>query len=1077
MGHESTRPHPFVLGLDIGVASLGWATIQTDSDGRAVRLIRSGVHLFEPGTDGGKSGLEGISQGKDVARNQQRRLARLMRRQTWRRARRKRSLLRLLQRHGLLPATENPLKRPLDIDEYLKTIDYGPAGPNGRRTQGGLFARWTSQGPSHTDEQRTPYLIRAAAVQRAVERFELGRAIYHLAQRRGFLSNRRTEAKKDEDTSVVKKAIGELAEKIAAHSPPFLGAYLASLDPDEQRLRGRWTARSMYEDEFDAIWQEQSKHHDLSDEARAEIRRAIFRQRPLKSQKHAIGRCTLIPDEPRAPIAHRAYQMFRVLQTVNNIEAAIPAQGWRPLTDDERQRLIDRLVHKGDATFAQARKVCGLPAGTTFNLEEGDRKKIEGHRSDAKLRAVFGRRFDDFTEEDKDRMVEDLRSFRDAAALARRAERKWGLKGESAAAFADISLEEGYASLSLAAMRALMPRLSEGVPYAAARRELFPASFKSGMALPELPPVLDAMMDLRNPAVLRALTEVRKVVNAIVRRYGKPTLIRVEIARDIKNPRAVRERITRENREREKIRERAKERILREAGIAQPSRDDIEKALLFDECGGYCPYTGRQIDFASLFGREPQFDIEHIWPRSRSLDDSFVNKTLCYHEENRARKRGRTPFEAYHGDTHAWEAMLDRVRRFKGDFRARREKLRRFQAEEIDPDFTNRHLSDTRYIARAAADYLGLLYGGRNEASADPDSPGTQRIETPTGQLTAWLRTGWGIDRLLGDRPEKNRADHRHHAIDAIVVALSDVRAVQTLARAATQADRLGKRRAFETIDAPEGWDRFRNDIEEAVAAIIVSHRQSRKVSGPLHQDTIYSRPIGPRSVHRVRKELFKLTPNEIAKGEIVDKRALAAIRAKLAELGKPEPTARDIQQIFGDPANAPVIKGHNGKAIRLRKVRVEADKPQRIGTGASARHIQPANNHHTVICAILDGAGKVRAWDDDPVTLLECYRRQASREPIVRRDLGVGRQFLFSLSPGDFVEMYDPDNATQRGIYRVASISKGDMELKFHTDARTSQELKAERARVRVSGDRLRRLNARKVHVTYLGEVRNAGG
>lgn len=122
---ESDRA-AYILGLDIGVASVGWAMVRCDEERKPLGIIRLGAHLFESGTDGGKAGLEGIAQGRDTPRNQQRRTARLMRRQTWRRARRKRKLLRLLIEHGLLPPAESPLMRPQEIDEYLKALDYGP---------------------------------------------------------------------------------------------------------------------------------------------------------------------------------------------------------------------------------------------------------------------------------------------------------------------------------------------------------------------------------------------------------------------------------------------------------------------------------------------------------------------------------------------------------------------------------------------------------------------------------------------------------------------------------------------------------------------------------------------------------------------------------------------------------------------------------------------------------------------------------------------------------------------------------------------------------------------------------------
>lgn len=1073
----------YVLGLDIGVGSIGWSMIGCDGDGVPCTLRRVGSHIFECGTEGSEADR---ALGREVSRSAPRRTARLMRRQIWRRARRKRKLLMALIRHGLLPAPRTALQRPLDIDAYLKEVDAE------------VRSRWAVGG--HADQQRWPYLLRCAAAQRPVQAHDLGRALYHLAQRRGFLSNRRADAqaREDEDRSAVKAAIGELQQRIDAHLPPTLGAYLASLDPDEQRIRDRWTSRAMYLAEFERLWSVQREHLGLSDEARTEIHRAIFWQRPLRAQKGLVGRCSLLPDERRVPVACRLYQRFRVLQTVNNIEVSVDGEPPRRLTSEERAALVETLSRRGDLTFRDAKRAAGLPATARFNLEEGGERRIVGHRTDARLRAVIGDRFDSFSEADRDRMVEDLRTFRSAEALRRMAARPlpppgtgrrwvrrgevvealwgWGLSEEQAAQFAEITLEEGYANLSIAAIERLLPRLEAGEPYGSARRAEFPESFRAGTALEALPPVFSheaarVIGALRNPTVARALTEVRKLVNAIIREHGKPRLIRVELSRDLKNPRSVRERITRQNRQREKERAVAAERIIREARIANPSRADIEKVLLADECGWQCPYTGRQIDWSTLLGPHPQFDVEHIWPRSRCLDDSFVNKTLCFHEENRARKRGHTPFEAYGRDPRRWAEIIARVQRFKGDFRTRREKLRRFLAEEIDADFRERHLSDTRFIARVAADYLGLLYGGRVEGNPD-GGPGTRRVEVCSGGLTAWLRSGWGLAGLLGDRPEKNRADHRHHAIDAVIVALSDPRAVQVLARAAERADALGKVRAFEAIDEP--WPGFREQVASAVGRVVVSHRQSRRVSGALHDQSIYTGPIHGSA--RISKELHKLSPAEIRDGKIVDKRALAAIRAKLQELGRPEPTQRDITQIFTDPANAPLVKGHDGRMVRLRRVRVRADAGTPIGRGASARHVQTSSNHHTVIYAELDNAGRTRRWVDEPVTLLEAYRRQAAREPIVNRDLGPGKRFLFSLAAGEYLQMVAPDGSGV-AVYRVTSVSKGDIALRLHFDARTEEELKKSKARVRVSGDRLRKLGARKVLVTYLGEARRAGG
>lgn len=1030
-----------ILGLDIGVASIGWWLVET-AEGRPIGTKRCGVHLFETGVEGGEAAM---AQGKEASRAAARRDARAMRRQIWRRARRKRKLLRILQRHRLLPPGD--VSTPLAIDRYLKELDQA------------LAVTWNT-GVSHTERVKFPYRLREAAVSRRLELYEIGRAIYHLAQRRGFLSNRKAPPRKGEDPGQVKAAIGDLWQKVRAHQPPYLGAYLNSLDPLEQRLRCRWTDRQMYLEEFDAIWREQAKHHALTAEARDEIRTAIFHQRPLKKQSHLIGRCELT-GQRRAPLSLRIAQRFRMLQAVNHLRIITPDGQEHPLSDAQRQRLIDALSCEGDLKFTEIRskRVLGLPRGTTFNLERGGEKRLCGHRIDAALRKIFGpERYDAMPESEKDAVVEDLRSIRSEAALHRRAVNRWGLDPEAATALTQLTLEESRLGLSTAAIRQLLPEMEAGVPYSTARKLKFPESFTASEPVDLLPPVSEWDRDLRNPAVARALTETRKLVNAIIRRFGKPDCIRIELARDLKQSRSRRAEAAQRMREREAQRERAKQRIIQEAGIAQPTRADIEKVMLADECNWQCPFTGRCFGMRELLGPQPQFDFEHIWPMSRSLDNSLLNRTICYHEENRDRKRGHTPFEAYSGTPERYSQILQRVREFKCDPFTRREKVRRFEAQTIDEDFTNRHLSDTRYIAARAAEYLGTLYGGV------VDADGKRRVQVSSGGATAWLRREWGLDKVLGNDGGKNRQDHRHHAIDALIVALTDPGRIQQLARAAEEAERLGRRRLFESTPLP--WERFLSDVAEAIDAIRVSHRQERKVRGKLHNESIYSRPLGQDGHHHIRKELRKLTRDEIQRDAIVDPRARQLIREKLAELKQEDPA-----RAFADESNLPLIKGPDGRLVRLRKVRVRVkDKPAPFGRSDSMRYALPASNHHTVILRTRDRRGN-EVWTDQPIRLCDLMDR--------KRPEGAGKlgpEVVFTLAANDYVEMDAPEGGTQ--LYRIRSVSEGDIELRVHYDARPDKVVrKAGRSGLRVNGEALRKRHARKVRVTYLGEVLNAGG
>jgi CRISPR-associated endonuclease Csn1 len=182
-------------------------------------------------------------------------------------------------------------------------------------------------------------------------------------------------------------------------------------------------------------------------------------------------------------------------------------------------------------------------------------------------------------------------------------------------------------------MAKLLPRLEAGQSLATAISEIYGDAFSGGRFFDRLPPLIEvsALRSLRNPVVSRTLSELRKVVNAIVRECGKPTRIVIELARDLKRSKTERQRIYNDNLARRATREQARKAVAGFTGqdLLQVSQRDIDKYLLWEECNKTCPYTQRSISPAALFGPEPQFEIEHIIPRGRSLDDSLVNKTLC----------------------------------------------------------------------------------------------------------------------------------------------------------------------------------------------------------------------------------------------------------------------------------------------------------------------------------------------------------------------------------------------------------------------------------------------------------------
>lgn len=1109
-GSGSTQ---LILGLDIGANSIGWSLFEPDSaylaeTGRLEpgklfwdeRGPAVGAHVFEAGVEN----YFGSGQGKEESRNAKRRLMRAQRRMAQRRARRQAKCYNLLANAGLLPKLPSDSEDPRATrDETIKQLD-----------------KQLSEGLSKEDYSRLPYYLRVCALDQKLEPFKLGRALYHLAQRRGFLSNRKDAEKEgDEDLGVVKGQIAEIDAEIdptgANGKPRTLGELLYRLNSPERRVRKHYTSRKQYKDEFEAIWQAQQPHHRevLNDAFKKRLHHAIFFQRPLKSQAHLIGVCDIYdgvrhrPARRRAPMHLLAVQRFRYLQKVNDLLIVGKGDKSRALNPDEREKLVHVLERNGELKFSDAKKLLNLPRGEKFNLEAGGEKGFKGNRTAADLLQYFGEnRWFAFSEVERNRIVEDVYSILDPEALRCRMIKAWGMSEASAAALVGekgMKLESDYASLSRQATETLLPLMEQGKPYATARKELF-GEVEERPALDALPPVAEFLPSLRNPVVSRSLTELRRLVNAIIKRYGKPALIRVELAREMKKSSKGRDEILKQNRQRNKERRDVAERIIKECGIRDPKPSDIEKALLWEECGGDCPYTGKSIAFCDLFGGK--VDVEHIIPFSRYLDNRFMNKTLCWAEENRNRKRNKTPFEAY---TEAeLNEIIQRVSRFKGDKFITSRKLERFSIkskEELDElfgGFTEADMRNTAYAARLALDFLGTLYGLQLGGSHRYDASGTQRIQPVNGGITAKLREEWGLLSIIGKREDgrKSRDDHRHHAVDAACVAMTSRRTVQILQTAAARAVEQGRRRFGGKGAVKPPYPEFYDQIARAVDTINVSHRVDKRVSGPIHEETIYSPPRNQHG-HRdeggpythVRKEVDKLSDKDIK--NIVDPKIRERVELKLKELGwegKAFAATAGAKHPFADPNQHPTLPTKDGRLIPVHKVRIrKKNSVERIGRGVTERHVQLGNNHHVEIIQTIDRKGKPK-WEMRFVTMLEAYTRQKQGLPIVDRTVGPDEEFICSLVGGDAF-IWEAEKGKPE-VFRVRTLDAGNKRIAFvrNRDARQKKAMldadkeasaaakrrggkrsKADRSFHEESALQLQNGSFQKVIITPLGDVR----
>ncbi len=980
------------LGLDIGVNSIGWALIEWQEN-NPEKVVACGVRVFQEATEADQKTLK----------NKNRREMRGARRQTYRRKMRRQTIRNLLVRHQLLPEKSEEFDLLMQLDPYeLRT--------------------------RALDTQLTPY--------------ELGRVIYHLNQRRGFKSNRKIEKLKKKEEGPVLKEISQLKEKLSSSDKRTLGEFLIS----QEKRRSIHTERTMYREELERIWESQAKFHPIlfSDANKNQIRDTLFFQRDLKIQKFLIGNCTFELHRKRASWAWMEAQRFRILQNLNNLTVKNPiTREYRRLYEEERSVLFKLLEKQEKLDWKRARRELGLHDGELFNLEEGGKKHLQGNSTSIKLRKIFGTRWDKFRLQEKNELVADILTITSDNGFRRRMRENWKFDDLTAEKLSEVELDDGYCSLSLKAIRKLLPFLEAGMRYdeaceAVGYKHYAPRTQEMNLAFLDEPP------KLRNPIVEKALWQTRKVVNSIIRTYGKPERIHVELARDLKNSAIRREEISKNNRKREEKNKQVEEILKKEFGIQSPSRDDIVKYKLWEECKMKCPYTGTTISREMIFS--PDVDVEHILPYSLTLDDSFMNKTLCMAKENREVKKNRSPYEAYSGNPQKYTEILQRVK----DSQMPDNKRLRFERKEIDLDkYVSRQLNDTRYICREAVKYIGRL---------------GVKVQVTKGMATAGLRFKWGLNSILSPDSdlEKNRADHRHHTIDAIVIALTNHRLLQTFSRLSATEWR-GKGLYDHGVHLPEPWKNFRFEVKDAVDKIIVSHASTRKIAGALHEETVYGF-VGITEKNRIlltcRVPLLSLTPNMVE--NIRDPYIRELVGNRMAQFGN---KAKDA---FAEP-----LYHKNNSRVPIHSVRILKDVHPDSYFGLSStggkkdKFFLYGSNHHVEIVE----DKKTGKWKGIFVTTMEAARRaRITKKPIVQRDHGEDCKFIMSLMINDMVEI---EQDGKKLYYRVQLMSGPNNIIVFRLHVASTLDDKKER--LMVTPNSLKKYGIRKINVDPIGRLEPA--
>ncbi len=881
-------------GIDIGVASLGFAVIELDGAGRPKGLI-DGVSLVYPAPTG----------AADRTRYKS------MRTQNERRGDR-------------IKALRSELARLFDLDPGFDSENAHPDLTDGVKKDG-------------TRRRNTSRVrLRARGLSKPLSAGDLARAILHLAKSRGQRLTRglkdaqNTDAKqqaKDAEerqrmantANETKQDLAELGIELGLDDPAHPSQLLMSRAGETGTTRLKKDregmpvfTRGMVRAELNALLKTQQPHHGvLIDTVREKLMEAVFKEEKPKAP--IIGKCRYgVRDaggeiEIRLPRGSDLFQRKRIYEEVNNlrlISSGATKDG--PLSKEQRDILTSLLLDGCDLTAKKVRSVLNLGTNALADktsLDISDRRKgrktagrLQGHLLAAAMAKADAleqwRGFDEGLREKIASLVrteDDKEVLRDELTVL-------GLSENAARELSDARLPATYSAAGETATRKLLAELETDVisnheaEQRAKLESMDPPSCRD--LLPYYGEILQGWCiggdgasagsdearfgRIPNPVVHVALNRLRKTANAYLDLYGKPDRICVELARDLNKSAEDRERAEKDAADNRKKNEDYIE--TRGAHKRKLTRKDLRRMKLHGMQGGECLYTGRQISMEHLFD-ESSVEVDHILPRAETLDDGVANLALVFKEAN-AFKAKRSPFEAFSQGykDQDYEHILQRaLKRGKGVYRRFKEDaMERYRDQD---DFRSRFLNDTRYVARMAARYLSCV-------CADPDG-----VVSLNGRITSALRRQWGLHTLIRDimkdegrldaadvealkgggtleetkarrkRADKIRWDHRHHLLDAVVAACttrSDVQRLQTLAGLGAGGESAGEilagvRRA-DSENAGICWQpKFRDDVkaflqkpsrrdaaagERPVTSVVV--KADHDPRGRLHEETNY---------------------------------------------------------------------------------------------------------------------------------------------------------------------------------------------------------------------------------------------
>lgn len=916
----------YIIGLDMGIASVGFATMMLDEKDEPCRILRMGSRIFEA--------AENPKDGSSLAAP--RREKRSMRRRLRRKRHRKERIKKLIIDRGIMTMEQ--------IDSL-----YG-------------------SGKDLADI----YQIRTEALDRLLTTEEFVRLLIHLSQRRGFKSNRKVDAKeKNSEAGKLLSAVNSNKALMTEKGYRTIGEMLFKDERFAQNKRNKADdysntfARSDYEKEIREIFRVQRElgnpyaADDLMDVyLEIYLSQRSFDEGPGGNSPYGgnqiekmIGNCTLETDEKRAAKATFSFEYFNLLTKVNSIKI-VSADGKRFLSEGERQTVINLAFSKNSINYSSLRKALGLSEGERFNISYSQSEKtvdeIEKKTKFTSLTAfhifkkAYGGVLAEWSTEKKNRLAYALTAYKsDNSIICYLSEN--GFEQAEIDIALTLPTFSKWGNLSEKALNKLRPYLEQGMLYhdacTAAGYNFKADDTDQRMYLPAHEKEAPELEDIRNPVVRRAVSQTIKVVNALIREMGEsPCFVNLELARELSKDKDERSKIEKGQRENQARNDRIMERLRSEFGLLSPTGQDLIKLKLWEEQDGICPYSLKPISISRLF-ETGYTDIDHIIPYSLSFDDTYNNKVLVMSSENR-QKGNRIPMQYLEGkrrdDFWLWVDSSNLGRRKKQNL------MRETLTEDDLSGFKKRNLQDTQYLSSFMLKYI------KKYLLLAPNNTGRKNtVQAVNGAVTSYMRKRWGIQKI------RENGDI-HHAVDAVVISCVTVGMIKRITEYSKyketeyQNHETGEyfdvdKRTGEVIDRfPMPYKWFRDELlmrcsedptrvlhekplpnystDEEVLPVFVSRMPKHKVKGAAHKETIRKPYEQDGKQYTLSK--VPLTDLKLKDGEIEgyfnpgsDILLYDALKARLIAFGG------NAEKAFAEPFYKPKSDGSRGPVVKKVKL------------------------------------------------------------------------------------------------------------------------------------------------------------